>query len=247
MDIAALENIIRQFESRNGYRPRAIRAALIDMDGTLYDSMPWHALAWHRMVTELGIEACVDEFFGYEGMTGRDTINMLFERAYGHPATDRQVVELYERKTRYFRDNNRAEVMPGATRMVETLRRRGIVPVLVTGSGQATLMSRLTTDFDGAFPEHLRITARDVVHGKPNPEPYLRAAALAGVQPYEAIVVENAPLGVQAGVAAGILTVAVRTGPLDMALFEKAGADIIAPSMPEWADMLPGVLDFLNS
>ena len=60
-----------------------LHAALIDMDGVLYDSMPWHARAWHRIMTEAGVECTVDEFFLYEGMTGPATIDLLFRRAFG--------------------------------------------------------------------------------------------------------------------------------------------------------------------
>lgn len=49
------------------------------------------------------------------------------------------------------------------------------------------------------------VTAFDVKYGKPNPEPYLMALKKGGFKPNEALVIENAPLGVQAGVAAGIL------------------------------------------
>ena len=52
-------------------------AALIDMDGTLYDSMPRHADAWYRLMTEEGVPCEHDEFFMYEGRTGRDTIRLL--------------------------------------------------------------------------------------------------------------------------------------------------------------------------
>lgn len=57
-------------------------AALIDMDGTLYDSMPRHADAWYRLMTEEGVPCEHDEFFMYEGRTGRDTIRLLFKRAF---------------------------------------------------------------------------------------------------------------------------------------------------------------------
>ena len=82
------------------------------------------------------------------------------------------------------------------------------------------------------------MTALDVTNGKPNPEPYLKGLAIAGIQPQEAIVIENAPLGVRAGKAAGIFTVAVTTGPVPREAFEKEGADIIFPSMPAFADYL---------
>ena len=56
------------------------------------------------------------------------------------------------------------------------------------------------------------VTAFDVKHGKPHPEPYLMALEKGGFNVNEAIVIENAPLGVQAGIAAGIFTIAVNTG-----------------------------------
>lgn len=235
---------LQMYSDRTGHALAKPKAALIDMDGTLYDSMPWHARAWHRMVTELGINAEVDEFFGYEGMTGKATINLLFERAFGRHATDAETIELYDRKSKYFQENNNAVVMPGAAKMVKTFRDAGIVPVLVTGSGQATLMARLTDDFDGEFPENLRITSRDVSHGKPSPEPYLKGLSLLDLKPWEAVVVENAPLGVQAGVAAGIFTFGIKTGPIPDNALQQAGADMAFESMRSFADFLP---QFLNA
>ncbi|MDE6866981.1 MAG: beta-phosphoglucomutase, partial [Muribaculaceae bacterium] len=66
------------------------KAALIDMDGVLYDSMKLHTLAWYRMMTELGIPCERDEFYLYEGMTGKATINRLFQRAYGRDASQEE-------------------------------------------------------------------------------------------------------------------------------------------------------------
>lgn len=78
------------------------------------------------------------------------------------------------------------------------------------------------------------VTAFDVKYGKPNPEPYLMALQKANIQANEAIVIENAPLGVRAGVAAGIFTIAVNTGPLpDSALLDE-GANLLFHSMPDF-------------
>lgn len=74
--------------------PLNIKAALIDMDGTLLDSMPSHARAWRRMVSELGIDCGLEEFFGYEGMTGAATIDLIFRRELGRPATEQEKTEL---------------------------------------------------------------------------------------------------------------------------------------------------------
>ena len=76
------------------------------------------------------------------------------------------------------------------------------------------------------------VTAFDVKYGKPNPEPYLMALKKAHLQPNEALVIENAPLGVQAGVAAGIFTIAVNTGPLPDQVLWDEGANLLFPSMP---------------
>lgn len=224
-----------------------IRAALIDMDGTLYDSMPWHARAWHRMVTGLGIEADVDEFFAYEGMTGAATINLIFNRAYRRDATADEVRELYHLKTVYFNEFPPVAVMPGAQHVVRRLAESGICPVLVTGSGQSSLIGRLDTDYAGLFDSRLRVTARDVRRGKPDPEPYLRAMELAGVSVRDAIVIENAPLGVQSGHRSGAYTVAVTTGPIPAAMMSEAGADIIYPSMPALADGIDTLINELNA
>lgn len=75
------------------------------------------------------------------------------------------------------------------------------------------------------------VTAYDVKYGKPHPEPYLMGLQKAGVKADEAIVIENAPIGVKAGVAAGIFTIAVNTGPLDAQVLLDAGANVLFPSM----------------
>lgn len=227
------------------------KVALIDMDGTLYDSMPSHARAWQQMMREVGVEVPVDEFFMYEGRTGRSTINILFNRAFGRSATDREVEDLYRRKTELFSALPEVSPMPGAADFLQFLKEAGIGRVLVTGSGQRTLIDRLERDFPGAFSPELMITSRDVTKGKPDPEPYLAAMKLAGAQPNECIVIENAPLGVEAGHRAGAFTVGVTTGPIPAEALADAGADIVYSSMPEFAGHLPmliyGMITTMNN
>jgi beta-phosphoglucomutase-like phosphatase (HAD superfamily) len=90
----------------------------------------------------------------------------------------------------------------------------------------------------GAYVDDSHITtAYDVRRGKPNPDPYLMGLKKAGnLRPNEAVVVENAPLGIRAGHAAHIFTVAVNTGPLPDEELLVAGADLIFPSMKELSD-----------
>jgi 3-dehydroquinate synthase len=127
--------------------------------------------------------------------------------------------------------------------MLKALERAGLRRVLVTGSGQASLLEGINADYPGAFLPGDRVTGHDVQHGKPDPEPYLKGMEIAGIKPSEAIVIENAPLGVRAGKASGAFTIAVTTGPIAREEFEKEGADIIFDSMPDFADWLEKMED----
>lgn len=229
---------IRRYMERHGLRTWKPRAALIDMDGTLIDSMRNHTAAWQRLAMEQGLHTRREEFYLYEGMTGRATLRLIFKRDKGIDISDAQADELYRLKTRYFNELPRVPVIPGASRMLRELQERGVARVLVTGSRQLSNLNRLDDDFPGAFSPQLRITAADVTHGKPHPEPYLKGMQLAGVLPQESIVVENAPLGVQAGAAAGAFTLAVATGPIPRRELLAAGADMVFDSMEQLADAL---------
>lgn len=223
------------------FRPKAF---LFDMDGTLYDSMPNHASAWHQMICEHGIPCTPEEFYLYEGATGHYTVNLLIQRAWGREATAQEVEEYYQRKAEIFRLKPAPQVMPGALRLVEAVAALPWKPqtILVTGSAQGSLLGKLDVDFPGYFPENRRVTALNVKRGKPAPDPFLQGAALAGVDPRECVVIENAPLGVTAGDRAGCFTVAVATGPIPHERLRDAGADMVFASMPECATQLPELL-----
>lgn len=217
------------------------------MDGVLYDSMKYHTLAWQRMMEEHGIHCTRDEFYLYEGMTGAATIDLIWQREFGHPCDPERRTALYDYKTKIFKSIGGNETMKGAARMLKTLCGRGIRCVLVTGSGQASLIDNVRKDYPGVFGDGMMVTAHDVSKGKPAPEPYLKGLAKAGVRADEAIVIENAPLGVRAGVAAGIKTMAVCTGPVPKDYFIKENAWGIYKSMDDFADLLPLALDLIDS
>ncbi|MDE7462530.1 MAG: HAD-IA family hydrolase [Muribaculaceae bacterium] len=219
--------------------------ALIDMDGVLYDSMPFHARSWKLMMAEQGLDLPEEEFFLYEGMTGTATIDLIFRRELGRSVSDEEARRLYARKAELFNSMGEKRLMPGADRMLRALKDAGVGRVLVTGSAQQSLLTRLEMDYPGMFDADKRVTALDVSHGKPNPEPYLKGLEKAGVPPEEAFVIENAPLGVRAGKVAGLFTIAVTTGPIPREEFVRENADLIFPSMPDFANALPELLKTL--
>ena len=71
-----LTEALASYSGRMHHNPD-FRVALTDMDGVLYDSMKYHTLCWRTMMLELGLDIPRDEFYLYEGMTGRETIEMI--------------------------------------------------------------------------------------------------------------------------------------------------------------------------
>lgn len=215
-----------------------IKAVLFDMDGVLYDSMPNHAKAWSTAVTEFGLSMSPHEAYLHEGRTGHGTINILAQRHWGRNATTEEMECIYAAKSALFNTCPEPQPMPGAAQLLQSIRSLGLTIVLVTGSAQHSLLTRLAHDFPGIFSAERMVTAFDVKHGKPHPEPYLMGLEKAGVSASEAVVIENAPLGVEAAHAAGIYTIAVNTGPLSPKVLLDAGADIVLPREGGFAQAL---------
>ena len=214
------------------------RAVLFDMDGVLFDSMPNHAYAWSHAMTQFGLEMTTYEAYLHEGRTGSGTINILAQRYWGRDATEEEIERIYAAKSEVFNTRPEPKPMPGAFEALTAAKERGCKIVLVTGSAQISLLQRLEEHYPGFFRQELMVTGFDVKHGKPHPEPYLMGLQKAGVKAEEAIVVENAPLGVESAHRAGIFTIAANTGPLEDHLLKDAGADIVVSGMQYVASLL---------
>ena len=225
------QEAINNYLKRTGQEALRLRAVLFDMDGVLFDSMPYHADAWAEVMNRHGLRFTREEAFLHEGRTGAATINIAYRRQYGQDAPPELIQQMYQEKCEAFSHHPEPGRMPGAPELLRKVKEAGLVPVLVTGSGQRTLLDRLAHHYPGVFAPERMVTAFDVKRGKPDPEPYLMGLQKAGVRANEAVVVENAPIGVQAGHAAGIFTIAVNTGPLDGQVLLDAGADLLFPSM----------------
>lgn len=234
---------LRRYLATHSYASFNLKAVLFDMDGVLFDSMPYHAQAWHQTMVNRGFAMTRAEAYLHEGRTGAGTINIIYGRELGREASPEEIKEIYNEKSCLFNEFPQAEAMPGAAELLKQLKADGLQTMVVTGSGQASLLDRLEQSFPHTFKRELMVTAFDVKHGKPHPEPYLMALEKGNLQPNEAIVVENAPLGVQAAVAAGIFTVAVNTGPLDDKVLLDAGADLLFASMNDLNEQWPRVYE----
>ena len=232
---------IDNYLQKHGFERFEPKAVLFDMDGVLYDSMPHHAIAWQQSMALFGIHMTEADAYATEGARGIDTIRNMVRQQRGEDITLERAQEMYDEKTRLFHAMGEARVMPGVRELMEQMHRQGLSIGVVTGSGQRPLINRLVTDFSEFLDERHIVTAYDVQRGKPNPDPYLMGLQkMGGLQPWEAIVIENAPLGVKAGTAARIFTIAVNTGPLPDHILLEAGADLLFPKMTvlaeEWQD-----------
>ena len=228
---------VKKYLERHGFEALRPKAVLFDMDGVLYDSMPNHAIAWQKSMAQFGIQMTADDAYATEGARGVDTIRKMVKRQQRRDIDEAEAQRMYDVKSHIFHSLPEAPIMPGVLDLMQQIQADGIQIGVVTGSGQRPLIQRILSDFKEYVDEKHITTAYDVKHGKPNPDPYLVGLKKAGnLMPYEAIVVENAPLGVRAGVAAKIFTIAVNTGPLPAQILLDANADLLFPTMKEFSD-----------
>jgi HAD superfamily hydrolase (TIGR01509 family) len=207
------------------------------MDGVLYDSMPIHVKAYDDTLSKWGLKANPEDFYMMEGRTGHSTIDIIIQQNWGRSATEEEKETIYSQKAQRFVElNTIPRLIPNVLDVLDKVKQLGLIRIVVTGSGQPTLFNNLDTHFPGFFERELMVTAYDVKHGKPHPEPYLMGLKKANLKPDEAIAIENAPLGIESAVAAGIYTVAVNTGPLPDDVLLKAGAHALFPSMKALAE-----------
>ena len=223
------------------------KAVLFDMDGVLYDSMRFHARAWHEVATLHQLTSRPEDFYMFEGRTGESTINELYQRTFQRDATAEEKQTIYKEKADLFNTYNDGAPMIGAAEVLKEVEASGLQRLVVTGSGQHSLIYKLNHTYPGHFNREKMVTAFDVKYGKPHPEPYLMGLQKAHAKPNETFVVENAPMGVEAAVAANIFTIAVNTGPLPDQVLLDAGADLLYPDMENLAKDWKQIIELAKS
>lgn len=225
-----------------GFSLKDKSAVLFDMDGVLYDSMPNHSKAWTQAMADFGMNMTVQDVYMNEGATGRATVARISMNCRGCETTEEEERMIYDHKAELFRSMPVAPVMPGALEVMRKVKAAGLKILIVTGSGQKNLIERVQQDFKGFITRDRMVTSFDVKRGKPFPDPYLKGLEIAGVDASRAVVVENAPLGVHAAVAAGIDTIAVNTGPLDDEVLLAEKPATLFSSMQALSDALDEML-----
>ena len=224
--------MVRIGSSIFGARKKLPKAVFFDQDGVLFDSMPFHAKAWEKAMAENGLPFTAEQTYRNEGRTGASVVTEAYRLVHGIDAPQEVIEAVYAAKSAYFNrltGGKLPNLIPGIREVLDYLHEKGVQCWVVTGSGQRSLLDNLQTTFPSIFTGI--ITAFDVKNGKPDPEPYLKAWERSGFNKSECYVVENAPLGVRAGKAAGLFTIAVNTGILPDSALEAEKADKVFPNM----------------
>ena len=175
-----------------------MRAVIFDLDGVLVDSMPSHSLSWVQAFRNVaGIEIDRRLLYVLEGMRGAE----LVEKIFAQNSTDKSLAtRVIGEKDRLFKNMDRPKPFEGVRELIRELR---CAKAVVSGSSRHDVESFLDEiagkeDFDAV------VTAVDINRGKPDPLAFATALARLRMEPSQAVVVENAPLGARAAANAGI-------------------------------------------
>jgi HAD superfamily hydrolase (TIGR01509 family) len=189
---------------------RGLRAVLFDMDGLLVDSEPLWFEAERSVMARMGgpwTEADQQQLMG-----GTLTHSVGYMRSRAQRPAEPELIGAWLLDTMAALIAERGvRLMPGAAGLLAELGAAGIPRALVT-SAQRRIMDAVLASTGLAFA--ITVCAEDVRRSKPDPEPYLRAAALLGEAPGGCVVLEDSPRGVAAAQAAGCPVIAVPSMPL---------------------------------
>jgi beta-phosphoglucomutase len=200
------------------------RAVIWDMDGVLVDSAPHHFQAWRDILATRGIPDYPREHFvRYFGQRNDAILRDLL----GDSSTVDEQTQLGHAKEARYREIVRTrgiDLLPGVLRWLTELKRMGWLHAVASSGPRANVEA--VVDAVGIRPFFGALVAgEDVRQGKPDPEVFLTAAQRLGVPPSRCVVVEDAPVGIQAARAAGIACIGLLT------THAHVEADIVAPTL----------------
>jgi HAD superfamily hydrolase (TIGR01509 family) len=210
------------------------KGIIFDMDGVLVDAMPFHCRAIQTAAKqEVNIDIKDRDVFLLEGMPGEDMVKELLKRkryigtieelSIDDPdKLDSVAHRIHERKKKIFQQINASTPINGAKELVSSIRCK---KALVSGAAQQEVDSIINKYF-GKDAFDIVVSGEDLEEGKPSPDPFRTALMKMALTESEAIVVENAPLGIKAANNAGIrCIVTLNNTPLKISDFEGLIAD----------------------
>jgi beta-phosphoglucomutase family hydrolase len=186
--------------------PGEFEAFLYDCDGTLADTMAAHIEAWVRELDSKGVRISGDLIYELAGMPATKTVEIINER-YQVNLDPEGIAKAKEER---FFDHYMGQI-EGITEVCEHLKAMAKIgkKIAVVSGGRTRVVTKTLQILGLDHLVEVVICAEDVKHGKPHPEPFLMAAERLGVSPESCLVFEDADLGIQSAMAAGMQTVRV--------------------------------------
>src|SRR5579863_1219407 len=195
---------------------------LFDLDGTLIDSVYQHVIAWRAALSEIGIDLSVWRIHRRIGMSGWLFVSALL-RETGRWLSRDDIDLLQQAHAAQFRAQaGSVTPLPGARNLLGQLTQAGVPWAIATSGYAATARPALALL---GLPEDTPMVTRDMVrHAKPDPDLFLAAAALLGVDPRSTMVVGDSVWDLLAARRAGALGVGLLSGGYGREELERAGA-----------------------
>jgi len=199
------------------------------MDGVLIDSYQAHFESWRQVAAEYDRVYTEAQCAAGCGRTSREVIA---EQWQGEPLSNSQIAEIDQRKERLFREiiGRDFPAMDGAVELIESLVRAEF-RVAVGSSGPPENV-QLAIDRLGIGPLlSATVTGHDVKRGKPDPQVFLTAAQRSGVPPARCLVIEDAPVGIEAARRGGMRAIGVAS--TGRCVEQLRAADLVVLSLRE--------------
>lgn len=206
----------------------SIKACIFDMDGVIVDTAHYHFKAWRKLAAELGID--VDEDFNEQlkGISRVDSLERILDK--GQLVLDGETkLRLMDKKNRwyleYIEGMTPAEILPGTLELLRWLRDHSIRTALGSSSRNANIILEKTglADWFDVVVDGNMITL-----SKPDPEVFLKGAAMLGLPAAEIAVFEDALAGIQAAREGGFVVIGIGEPEV------LGGADVVFPSLLEF-------------
>jgi HAD superfamily hydrolase (TIGR01509 family) len=207
---------------RPDYADPPVPAFLFDLDGTLIDSVYQNVIAWRNALAKLDIDLSVWRIHRRIGMSGGLFVSALL-RETGRSMSEQDIERVQQdHAAEYLAQIDSVRPLPGAAQLLAALS-ADKVPWAIATSGRAA-MARQSLRLLG-LGDDTPIVTRDMVrHAKPDPDLFLAAAALLGVDPGQAMVVGDSVWDMLAARRAGSLGIGLLSGGYGREELERAGA-----------------------